>query len=148
VADKRPRTNYFTARGNPRLLHPTSLASRALIQRTGGFATGLRFGGDTEFLRRAGHAGRIVNVPQFCYVRRVRPRSLTTDPCTGFGSPARRQVRDELNRRAEANRTRMIWGQAPILSPCRVAAPAVFDHILGPVLIGEPARRSRRSAAP
>jgi hypothetical protein len=132
--------------GHP-LLHPTSLAARSLIRRIGGFATGLRFGGDTEFLRRAGYAGRIVNIPQFCYVRRVRPFSLTTDASTGFGSPDRLRLRDELNRRAEANRTRMIQGQAPILSPCRIAPAVGFDHILGPELIGEPAGRSPGSIA-
>jgi hypothetical protein len=127
--------------GHP-LLHPTSLVSRSLIRRIGGFATGLRFGGDTEFLWRAEYAGRIVNVPEFCYVRRVRPSSLTTDPSTGFGSPARQRLRDELRRSAEMNRTRMIQRQAPILSPCNVAPPVVFDHILGPGLIGEAMERS------
>jgi glycosyltransferase involved in cell wall biosynthesis len=132
--------------GHP-LLHPTSLAARSLIRRIGGFATGLRFGGDTELLRRAGYAGRIVNIPQFCYVRRVRPFSLTTDASTGFGSSDRLRLRDELDRRAEANRTRMIQGQAPILSPCRIAPAVGFDHILGPELIGEPAGRSPGSIA-
>jgi hypothetical protein len=131
--------------GHP-LLHPTSLASRALIRRIGGFASGLRFGGDTEFLRRAVYAGRIVNIPRFCYVRRIRPFSLTTDPATGFGSPARLRLRDELRRRAERDRAGMIRGQTPDLSPCRTAPPAVVDHILGPALIG-PADRSGASGA-
>lgn len=35
------------------LLHPTSLVTRNLIMQLGGFATGLRFGGDSDFLLRA-----------------------------------------------------------------------------------------------
>ena len=37
------------------LLHPTSLVSRDAVMAVGGFATGLRFGGDAEFLRRVHH---------------------------------------------------------------------------------------------
>ncbi|NJN31470.1 MAG: glycosyltransferase family 2 protein [Synechococcales cyanobacterium RM1_1_8] len=72
--------------GHP-LLHPTSLVTRDLVQRLGGFATGLRFGGDTEFLLRAHWRARLVNSPRYCYFRRKRPGSLTTAAATGLGSP-------------------------------------------------------------
>jgi hypothetical protein len=118
------------------LLHPSSLVSRSLIQRIGGFATGLRFGGDTEFLIRATYRGRIANIPRFSYVRRVRPSSLTTDPVTGLGTPLRRQLQDALKRRDEANRARRAAGHVPSLSPLAVAPAAALDHVCGPKIAG------------
>ena len=44
------------------LLHPTSLVGSDLLRRIGGFATGLRFSGDAELLRRAAHAARVVTL--------------------------------------------------------------------------------------
>jgi hypothetical protein len=61
-----------------RLMHPSSVISRDLVMRAGGYATGLRFGGDSEFLHRAVHAGRLVNVPE------IRNRSRIA----GSGRPA------------------------------------------------------------
>lgn len=116
------------------LLHPSSLAGRALIRRIGGFATGLRFGGDTEFLLRAGYAGRITNIPRFCYFRRIRSFSLTTAPETGSGSPVRRSLQDDLSRQYEANRTCVAQGRAPSLVPVTRAELAVVNHVCGPKL--------------
>lgn len=72
--------------GHP-LLHPTSLVRRQLVMKVGGFATGLRFGGDTEFLLRAAWIGRILNLPSYGYLRQKRLHSLTTAPHTGLDSP-------------------------------------------------------------
>lgn len=116
------------------LLHPTSLVSRDLSLRIGGFATGLRFGGDSEFLRRAAHAARVVNTPHFCYYRRIRTGSLTTDPNTGFQSVARRELTTLLHERARANAVRVENGMAPEIGPLAVAPPIDLTHVMGPAL--------------
>ncbi|MDC0833316.1 glycosyltransferase family 2 protein [Geitlerinema sp. CS-897] len=88
--------------GHP-LIHPSSLVRRELVMKLGGFATGLRFGGDTEFLLRAHFVARIVNTSHFLYCRRKRPRSLTMNPETGLDSPARNQLLQQLKSRAKQN---------------------------------------------
>lgn len=119
---------------NP-LLHPTSMVTRELVQRLGGFATGMRFGGDEEFLRRAAHVARIVNVRRYCYFRRRRADSLTGAPDTGIRSPARRAVIDALRERAAANEARAGRGEPPDLSPWKTAGPVRLAHLLGPPLL-------------
>ena len=116
------------------LLHPTSLVSRSLVQRLGGFATGLRFSGDAEFLRRAGHASRVVNVDRYLYFRRKRAGSLTTSPETGLRSPARLEVRAMLAARANANAARGQAGEAPDLAPVAVGVPVTLHHRCGPLV--------------
>jgi hypothetical protein len=54
------------------LLHPTSLVARRVLERVGGFATGMRFSGDAELLRRAAHVARVVNADHHGYFRRKR----------------------------------------------------------------------------
>ena len=70
----------LAAKPDCHVLHPTSLVSRDLVRRIGGYAAGLRFGADLEFQLRAHHAARIVNVTSFCYFRRRRAGSLWTSP--------------------------------------------------------------------
>ncbi|MEM9502358.1 MAG: glycosyltransferase family 2 protein [Cyanobacteria bacterium P01_E01_bin.43] len=118
--------------GHP-LLHPTSLVSRRLVMAVGGFATGLRFGGDTEFLLRAVWVGRIVNDVQFAYFRQKRPHSLTTQTSTGLGSPARQALLSMLKNRAIANQAAR--RQADLnLTPLRRAARVTLRHLGGPPL--------------
>ena len=69
----------------------------------GGFASGLRFSGDAELLRRARFVARVVNVPDHCYYRRIRQSSLTTATATGLQSPERKQVMEMLWERARRN---------------------------------------------
>ena len=116
------------------LLLPTSLASRDLVMRLGGFATGLRFGADGEFVRRAAHIARIVNVPRYCYFRRKRAGSLTSAPDTGMQSPARAKLREALLKRAMQNASAVVRGEAPALEPYARAGPMQLTHILGPKL--------------
>lgn len=116
------------------LLHPTSLVSRRLVADIGGFATGLRFAGDAEFLRRAGHAARIVNIPDFCYCRRIRANSLTTASSTGMQSPARLALMQQLHERARGNAKLAAAGKAPNLKPVRMAAAIELEHVRGPKL--------------
>ncbi len=97
------------------MIHPSSLVSLRLVKRVGGFATGMTFSGDTEFLYRAVHKGLVVNIPYFCYFRNHRPHSLTTRPDTGLESPARQQVIAEIKSRSRANTERAAAGLAPQL---------------------------------
>ncbi|HBB36190.1 MAG TPA: hypothetical protein DDZ80_14705 [Cyanobacteria bacterium UBA8803] len=121
--------------GHP-LLHPSSLVTRDLVMRLGGFATGLKFGGDTEFLLRAALVARIVNVPDYCYFRRKRSGSLTTSPDTGLNSPARLQLLMTLKNRAYANYAALKEGRQPELSPLVKAEPLQLCHVTGPALVG------------
>lgn len=125
------------------LLHPTSLISRDLVMRLGGFATAMRFSGDAELLRRAGHVARVVNVPEHLYFRRKRPGALTTSPETGLRSPARLEVQRVLWERARSNAARVAAGESPDLTPLAVAGPVHLTHLCGPRL-----RSSSRSGAP
>lgn len=121
--------------GHP-LLHPSSLVARDLVQRLGGFATGLRFGGDTEFLLRAALVTRIVNSPDYCYFRRKRANSLTTAPETGLDSPARIELLKTLKNRALANYVACREGQLPCLTPLVKAEPIELSYVTGSRLSG------------
>jgi hypothetical protein len=120
------------------VLHPSSLVSRALVRRAGGFATGLRYGGDYEFQIRACFAGRMVNIDRYAFFRRSRPESLSRSPETGRDSAPRLAQDTQLLAGAFANRERAARGERPDLTPFRSAAPVVLDHLAGPRL--RPAR--------
>lgn len=113
------------------LIHPSSLVARDLVMRLGGFATGLRFGGDTEFLLRARFTAKIVNIPDFCYFRRKRRGSLTTDTDTGLESPARLQLLKALKTRALANNKLVQAGQNPCLNPLIKADSIRLNYVAG-----------------
>ncbi len=127
------------------LQHPTSLVARDLVQRLGGYSSGMRFSGDDEFLRRAIHAARVTNVAGMLYFRRHRAESLTTSDATGHGSPARQAVLAELAARATANAAAAERGSAPQLEPYDRAGPIELEHLFGPVPL-DPATRSRPTA--
>ncbi len=117
------------------LLHPTSLVTRSLVQRLGGFATGLMFGGDTEFLLRAHWIARVVNSSRYGYFRRKRPDSLTTAVATGLGSVAREALTCEM-KRVEGDRRRAFLQQQPLnLKPLKLAPPIALTHLWGPSLL-------------
>jgi len=121
------------------LLHPTSIVTRDLVQSLGGFASGLRFSGDAELLRRAQHVARVANVPDHCYYRRIRENSLTTASATGLRSPIRQQVMEMLWEQARRNAAAAATGQTPDLSPIRTAPPVRLRQLAGPALSGRPA---------
>jgi hypothetical protein len=116
--------------GHP-LMHPSSLVARDLVMRVGGFATGLRFGGDTEFLLRSALATKIVNIPEFCYFRRKRPHSLTTAPKTGLQSPERKALLTALKARARQNLEKMQMKRQPDLTPLAIAKPIKLHYLAG-----------------
>jgi glycosyltransferase involved in cell wall biosynthesis len=130
------------------VLHPTSLVSRDLVMRVGGFASGMRFGGDAEFLRRAACVARVVNAPHFGYFRRIRPGSLTMARDTGLRSAARRTLIQALRARALANAEAMKHGYPPDLTPYKTAGPVRLDHLAGPVLKGVAWARPGSARAP
>lgn len=116
------------------LTHHASVVSRDLMMRIGGFATGLRFGGDSELLQRAVHAGRVRNVPQYCYFRRRRPNSLTNNVSTGMTSPGRVALSDALRRRASADAAAYAAGTPVSLAPSAAAGPVTLARLAGPRL--------------
>ncbi len=123
------------------LLHPSSLVARDVIMRAGGYPGGLRFSGDVEFLRRAMHVAKGVNVAQFCYLRRIRAGSLTTSASTGMQSPQRIVLMATLHARARANAELVARGIPPVLEPLSVAPPVRLTHLVGPPLRTRNARR-------
>jgi hypothetical protein len=116
------------------IMHPSSIVTRELVMRAGGYSMGMRFGGDTEFSHRACHVGRMVNVPTFEYVLRNRPESLTSSEETGLRSAARQAVREVEFARATENHARVKCGEAPDLSPLHDAEPVEITYLLGPRL--------------
>jgi len=116
------------------LLHPTSLVTRRILDKVGGFATGLRFGADSEFLLRAHWIARIVNSSQYCYFRRKRPDSLTTARDTGLSSPARMRLTREIKENALARSQAMKTGEVLDLSPLAVKPLVTLKHLWGPTL--------------
>lgn len=119
--------------GHP-LIHPSSLVKRDLVMQLGGFATGLRFGGDTEFLLRASIVAKVVNIPYYCYYRRKRQGSLTTAADTGLNSPARQELIKVLKSRALANYAALRAKRSPCLTPLITASPIKLKYITGSFL--------------
>lgn len=116
------------------IVHGSTLVARELVQRAGGFSTALRFGGDSEFLRRVGFNARIVNSTRFCYFQRVRQGSLTTAPETGMGSPAREALMADIRAWVERNREALLAGDVGTVRPYAVTSPVRLEHLLGPPL--------------
>ena len=133
------------------LLHPTSIVSRDLVMELGGFASALRFSGDAEFLRRAQHVAKVLNIPDYLYFRRIRQGSLTTARATGLKSPERQRVMEMLWDRARRNAELAASGKQPDLGPCEVAPPVGLRRIAGPPLrsaAGGEQRDDERPARP
>ncbi|MEB3290740.1 MAG: glycosyltransferase family A protein [Leptolyngbya sp.] len=120
--------------GHP-LLHPTSLVRRQWVMQVGGFATGLRFGGDTEFLLRGAWVGRILNLPTYGYLRQKRPHSLTTDPHTGLDSPDRLALLQTIKQRFYHHQAAHRQGHPLDLTPLAQAPPLCLRHQSGPALL-------------
>jgi hypothetical protein len=116
------------------MLHPSSLVSRELVLRAGGYPTGLRFSGDLEFLNRAVHAGRLANLDAFAYFRRMRTGSLTLSPKTGLTSPARMELHRLIRTRVWENLKKVSAGLQPDLTPLRSAEAASLEWVTGPRL--------------
>jgi glycosyltransferase involved in cell wall biosynthesis len=116
------------------VMHPSSIVARDLVMRIGGYATGMKFGADTEFEHRAGHVARIVNIPQYAYVVRNRADSLTSSAETGLRSAERLAQRRVKKERARENAALVAGGSEPVLAPMSVAGPPPLIHLVGPPL--------------
>jgi hypothetical protein len=116
------------------LSHGSSLVSASLVRTLGGYARGLRYGADTDFLWRAHWVARIGSAPFYGYVCRRRPESLTTHAETGLGSAARIALQEQLKEQDRGRRTRVAAGLPPDVRPLYDAVPAAFDHVTGPEL--------------
>jgi hypothetical protein len=115
------------------LLHPSSIISRHLIVRLGGFS-GMRFSGDLELLHRAVFAGRVINTDGFSYFRRVRRDSLTSASETGLHTDARRAIETEVVKRWKLNIERSKSGETCDLTPLWPCKGVQLDHLIGPKL--------------
>lgn len=115
--------------------YPSSVISRSFLKRLGGFATGLKFSGDLELLTRAVWAGKVANINEYGYFRRIRKNSLITSEATGLSSLARKEVDSQIDKRKAENLARVIKGGVPSLEPLRTAPPPTFEHLSGPSLI-------------
>ncbi|MEZ4529458.1 MAG: sulfotransferase [Thermomicrobiales bacterium] len=116
--------------------HPTSLVTRDLIMRSGGFANALPYSGDTEFLRRAATIGPIANTAEFIYVYRTRSDSLTGSEETGVHTAVRRELWAIQHPRAQWIAERANAGLGPVLAPMAVTSPPTLTHLSGPALLG------------
>lgn len=132
------------------LLHPTSIVTRDLVMTLGGFASGLRFSGDAEFLRRAQYIAHVTNIPYYGYFRRIRQGSLTTAKATGLQSPERQRVMEMLWSRARRNADLAATGEQPDLTPCATQPPVGLRLLAGPPLqgAGQPAPPVDERSAP
>lgn len=129
------------------VLHPSSLVSRSLVQRLGGYAS-MRFAGDAEFQRRAVHVALVTNITSLCYFRRIRPGALTSAPETGNGSPARESMRRTLIERSTNAVVASKQGLPVDVSPLFVGPRIDFEHLAGPpVLTSDPRTASVNRSA-
>lgn len=118
------------------LLLTSGLVSVALVRRLGGFASGMRISGDSEFVRRAAFGGRVCNVRETVYVRRLHARSLTRAPETGFGSPVRIAAQQLTQARARELARDFLAGAPLDLLPMEYGDAARLSHVLGPRIPG------------
>ncbi len=95
------------------LHHPTSLIDRKVIDTIGAFDGATRIGADTDFLMRACRRFHVGNVQSELYVYRERPKSLTNDPRTGFGS----NLRNRYNQALKIRQKKQKWQFYPNLQP-------------------------------
>ncbi len=123
--------------------HGTSLIGRRLALRAGGLDPDLEVVADTDFSMRASFLGRVVNLPEFHYYRRMRSGSRTSSPDTGFGSPRREAEAKAVFDRARRLHHAHMVGKTVDAAVKQKAGAVVFRHVLGPAI---PAAGLSRSA--
>ena len=129
-----PDVNYaMSQRVTHHLLHCTSLISRALATKIGGFDEHLKLCADSDFCARAWHAGRVINLSSFCLFRRVRAGSLTTHVKTGDQSTTRNIEQRFTNLRGYRNLETARAGQSPNVI-VKQKEPVCFVYHQGPKL--------------
>jgi hypothetical protein len=129
-----PDVNYAMAHAPAHfILHCTTLISRPLAMRIGGFDDRLKVGADTDFVFRACHAGRLVNLPSFCLFHRTRAGSMTTHDLTGYQSVSRIIEDRFIKVRARRNAALVQGGQTPEII-VKQKEPVSFIYHRGPKL--------------
>jgi glycosyltransferase involved in cell wall biosynthesis len=118
------------------MLLPSALLSREFACAIGGFSSGLKFGADSEFVRRAVFGGVARNIDDVRYFRRIHARSLTRAPATGFGSPARLALQQQVQARAKSLVNAYRTGEPLDLSPLLRSPPTILSRVLGPPVPG------------
>ena len=93
--------------------HGSQVFRRRVLLEFGGFDGRARFGADTDLNWRLLRFGAVLNLAEVLYSRRHHTQSLTRDPKTGFGSPARQayvlrrnQEHEDIRRAIEAGDAR------------------------------------------
>jgi len=112
----------------------TTLCSRDLFRDLGGLATGLRLEADSDFFRRACFISKMLNVPEFCYFRRLRPQSLTQGKATGHQSAERLREREQSFMQLRANVEALKRGDPIDLQPLSRIPAVRLKHEAGPLL--------------
>jgi hypothetical protein len=115
--------------------HSTNLMTRKCIEALGGWASGLRYGADTEFIFRAHFKFRIRNADQFSYFRTIRPDSLTGSVETGLNSIGRRRLIHIVKSLAQNNNARYLAGNRLRLRPLKTCTSVRLRHVCGPALL-------------
>jgi hypothetical protein len=115
------------------ILHCTSLISRGLVTKIGGFDEHLNVAADTDFVVRACQAGRIINLPSICLYHRTRAGSLTTHETTGHQSTARLLEDRYIKARGKRNMELARSGKKPNLT-VQQKEPVEFIYHQGPKL--------------
>jgi hypothetical protein len=117
-----PLANGTSTPGNGRRAGPSDgqiLMTRGVWERLGSFRPWW-FHADTEFMQRAIWCGvPRKTIPQFLYLRRVHPNSLTQSRATGYQSGPRsfyaKQITQAVRRYALGTRPEFVW---PAIAVC------------------------------
>ncbi len=117
------------------VLYATTLLSRDFFLGLGGFSTALRFGADSEFIRRSIFGGTVRNLEEKLYFRRIHPNSLTHSRATGFGSSERLEIQKIVQTAALELAQQREKGSKLSLGPRFPGRPADLIHIAGPPLM-------------
>ncbi len=112
--------------------YASSIICRGFFMRLGGFSVEFRFGADSEFVRRAILGGRVRNVEEKLYFRRIHPGSLTHNNETGFGTVARLETQRVIQAAALSLVSQVKSGENLNLQPIAKGVPAELRHLGGP----------------
>ncbi len=114
------------------MFYASSIICRDFFIRLGGFSGEFRFGADSEFVRRAILGGKVRNVDEKLYFRRIHPGSLTHNNETGFGTVARLEIQRVMQAAALSLVSQVKNGEDLNLHPIAKGVPAVLCHLGGP----------------
>ncbi len=136
ILPSNPREQMLEKTFSMGCLLSTTLLDRAFFHRVGGLSTGFRFGADSEFVRRAVLGGRVINLPDILYHRRIHRQSLTHSEKTGFGSEQRKKVQKTI-REAAVKLVNAVKADPDLeMKAIFTGEKAELHHLSGPVIQG------------